>query len=516
MKRALISVSDKTGITTLARALVAAGIEIVSTGGTAALLAGEGIAVTEVAHYTGFPEMLDGRLKTLHPRIHGGLLGRRDRDDDRAAMAQAGILPIDLLVVNLYPFERRSQDADCSFAEAIEQIDIGGPAMLRSAAKNYGAVVPLVDREDYPLIIQALASGQPLAAAVRRRLAAKVFAHTARYDAAIARYLEGPAEPPDQTLPAIWDRPFIRRCTLRYGENPHQRAAFYTEPAPSPASIAAAAQIQGKELSFNNLTDGDAALACVRSLADTACVIVKHANPCGAACADDVRTAYEWAYATDPTAAFGGIIAVNQPLDADCARAITERQFVEVLIAPEVTPAAAAILATKPGLRVLIVNMTLPLSQGFDLRRVSGGLLVQDRDQPETAVALQAVSRRVPTADERRDLVFAWRIAQFVRSNAIVYARDRRTIGIGAGQMSRVDSARLGVWKAQAAALSVVGSVMASDAFLPFRDGLDSAAEAGVTAVIQPGGSVRDPEVIAAADEHGLAMVFTGRRHFRH
>lgn len=515
MKRALISVADKTGITELARALAAAGVEILSTGGTAAQLARDGIAVTEVAHYTGFPEMLDGRLKTLHPRIHGGLLGRRARADDRAAMTQAGILPIDLLVVNLYPFERRSQDPDCSFAEAMEQIDIGGPAMLRSAAKNHGDVVPIVDSSDYPLIIRMLTSGRPLTAAVRRQLAAKVFAHTARYDAAIARYLQEPAVGADG-WPAVWEAAFAHRFTLRYGENPHQRAAFYTEPAPSAASIAAAAQIQGKELSFNNIADSDAALSCVRSLTGPACVIVKHANPCGVACADSLRDAYERAYATDPTSAFGGIIAVNHPLDADCARAIIARQFVEVLIAPEVPPETAAILAAKPGIRVLVVNMTQPLDPGFDLRRVSGGLLIQDRDPPETEVGFQLVSRRAPTDAERRDLLFAWRIAQFVHSNAIVYARDLRTIGIGAGQMSRVDSARLGVWKAQAAALNVTGCVMASDAFLPFRDGLDSAAGAGVTAIIQPGGSVRDAEVISAADEQGVAMVFTGRRHFRH
>ena len=515
MKRALISVSDKTGIIDLARALHEAGVEILSTGGTAALLKHSGVPVMEVASYTGFPEMLDGRLKTLHPRIHGGLLGRPDRPDDRVAMRDAGIGVIDLLVVNLYPFERTSRDARASFAEVVEQIDIGGPAMLRSAAKNHEHVLPVVDSADYGIVIEALKNPASITPDVRRHLAAKVFAHTARYDGLIARYLAGEAEAAE-SLPEVLNLTFVKRYAMRYGENPHQRAAFYETPGASPASIAHATKIQGKEMSFNNVADADAALECVRAFAEPACVIVKHANPCGAALGETVAAAYERAYATDPTSAFGGIIAVNRPLDETTATLIVGRQFVEVIVAPEVSAQAARILAGKPGIRVLVVNMSAPTHTGLDYRRVSGGLLVQDRDIPEAEIKLEPVSRRRPTPAETRDLMFAWRIAQFVKSNAIVFARDRRTIGIGAGQMSRVDSARVAAWKAEEAGLDVKGSVLASDAFFPFRDGLDSAAAAGVTAVIQPGGSVRDAEVIASACEHDIAMVFTGRRHFRH
>ncbi len=520
MKRALISVSDKTGVIDLARALHEAGVDILSTGGTARLLGESGIPVREVASYTGFPEMLDGRLKTLHPLVHGGLLGRPDRADDRAAMRDAGILGIDLLVVNLYPFERASRDPRAGFTDVIEQIDIGGPAMLRSAAKNHAHVLPVVDSADYGIAIAALKNPASVTNAMRQRLAAKVFAHTARYDGLIAAYLEkaaqGPGTDAGEPLPEILDLTFIKRFAMRYGENPHQRAAFYEAPGASPASIAQAAKIQGKELSFNNMTDADAALECVRAFPEPACVIVKHANPCGAALGGTLAAAYERAYATDPTSAFGGIIAVNRPLDEATCALIVGRQFVEVIVAPAVSAEAARVLAGKPGIRVLVVNMTEPMHTGFDYRRVSGGLLVQDRDQPETPVTLTPVSRRHPTAAEARDLVFAWRIAQFVKSNAIVFAREGRTLGIGAGQMSRVDSARVAVWKAEEAGLSVKGAVLASDAFFPFRDGLDSAAAAGVTAVIQPGGSVRDAEVIASACEHDIAMVFTGRRHFRH
>ncbi len=515
MKRALLSVSDKTGIVDLAQALQKAGVEILSTGGTAALLAKAGVRVTEVADYTGFPEMLDGRLKTLHPRIHGGLLGCRDRADHVEAMARAGILPIDLLVANLYPFERTIQDPRATVAQAIEQIDIGGPAMLRSAAKNHADVVVIVDSSDYGIVTGALARGTAIGPDVRRQLAAKVFAHTAHYDGVIAAYLAG-NEGRETLLPEVLELRFQHAFTMRYGENPHQRAAFYREPQASVASIACAAQIQGKELSFNNVTDTDAALECVRSFAEPACVIVKHANPCGAAVGSDIGEAYERAYTTDSTSAFGGIIAFNRPLDGKTAETIIERQFVEVIIAPEVTAEAARALARKSAVRVLVVNMEKPMHRGFDYRRVSGGLLVQDRDLADTDVTLTPVSARKPTASEIHDLLFAWRIAQFVKSNAIVYAHEGRTIGIGAGQMSRVDSARVAVWKAEEAGLSVRGSVMASEAFLPFRDGLDSAARAGVRAVIQPGGSMRDPEVIAAANEHDIAMVFTGRRHFRH
>ena len=515
MKRALISVSDKTGIIDLARALHEAGVEILSTGGTAGLLKQSGIPVVEVASYTGFPEMLDGRLKTLHPRIHGGLLGRPDRPDDRAAMRDAGIGAIDLLVVNLYPFERTSRDPGASSAQVIEQIDIGGPAMLRSAAKNHEHVLPVVDSADYGVVIEALKNPAGLTPELRRGLAAKVFAHTARYDGLIARHLAGEAEAAE-SLPEVLNLTFVKRYAMRYGENPHQRAAFYEAPGASPASIAQATKIQGKEMSFNNVADADAALECVRAFAEPACVIVKHANPCGAALGATVAAAYDRAYATDPTSAFGGIIAVNRPLDETTASLIVGRQFVEVIIAPEVSAPAARILAGKPGIRVLVVNMSEPMHAGPDYRRVSGGLLVQDRDVPEAEVRLEPVSRRRPTPAETRDLVFAWRIAQFVKSNAIVFARDGRTIGIGAGQMSRVDSARVAVWKAEEAGLEVKGSVLASDAFFPSRDGLDSAAAAGVTAVIQPGGSVRDAEVIASACENDIAMVFTGRRHFRH
>ena len=515
MKRALISVSDKTGIIDLARALHEAGVEILSTGGTAALLKQSGIPVMEVASYTGFPEMLDGRLKTLHPRIHGGLLGRPDRPDDRVAMRDAGIGAIDFLVVNLYPFERTSRDPSASPAQVIEQIDIGGPAMLRSAAKNHEHVLPVVDSADYGVVVEALKNPATITPEMRRGLAAKVFAHTARYDGLIARYLAGETETAE-SLPEVLNLTFVKRYAMRYGENPHQRAAFYETPGASPASIAQATKIQGKEMSFNNVADADAALECVRVFAEPACVIVKHANPCGAALGETVAAAYDRAYATDPTSAFGGIIAVNRPLDETTASLIVARQFVEVIIAPEVSAQAARVLAGKPGIRVLVVNMSEPMHTGLDTRRVSGGLLVQDRDVPEARVKLDPVSRRRPTPAETRDLVFAWRIAQFVKSNAIVFARDGRTIGIGAGQMSRVDSARVAVWKAEEAGLDVKGSVLASDAFFPFRDGLDSAAAAGVTAVIQPGGSVRDAEVIAAACEHDIAMVFTGRRHFRH
>jgi len=442
-------------------------------------------------------------------------LGRSDLAADQEAMRSAGILGIDILIVNLYPFERTSKNPQTSFEEAIEQIDIGGPAMLRSAAKNYRHVLPIVDSCDYDVIIQAVKTRASVAPEVRRRLAAKVFAHTSRYDNLIARYLDADgAQATD--MPEVLQLSFAKRFSMHYGENPHQRAAFYEEPGASVASIAQATKIQGKELSFNNITDADAALECVRAFAEPACIIVKHANPCGGALGADIQEAYERAYATDPTSAFGGIIAFNRPLDEDTASAIVTKQFVEVIIAPEVSGGAARILGNKPGIRVLVVSMDRPMHTGLDYRRVSGGLLVQDRDIPEPEVALTLVSERSPDKREKRDLLFAWRIAQFVKSNAIVFVRDGRTIGVGAGQMSRVDSARVAVWKAQEAGLSVAGTVMASDAFFPFRDGLDSAAEAGVTAVIQPGGSLRDPEVIAAACENNIAMVFTGRRHFRH
>ena len=516
VRRALLSVSDKQGLLDFARALVAQGVEILSTGGSAAALRGAGIAVTEVSSHTGFPEIMDGRVKTLHPKIHGGLLGRRGQDD--AVMQQHGIAPIDLLVVNLYPFAQTVAKADCTLDDAIENIDIGGPAMVRAAAKNHAHVAVVVDPADYPALLAELAAEGELGLATRFRLAAKAYAHTADYDAAVAKYLAAqiPAAP---QYPDTLRLRFSKLQDLRYGENPHQSAAFYADPAPPAGSIAAARQLHGKELSFNNIADTDAALMCVWAFDGPACCIVKHANPCGVAAAGDIRSAYEFAYLTDPTSAFGGIIAFNRELDADTAEAIVSRQFVEVIVAPAVSAAALAICQRKKDVRVLVVGTPGAEAPLLDYKRVTGGLLVQDRDAIACAIAvgdLKVVSRRAPTEGELRDLMFAWRVVKCVKSNAIVYARDERTIGVGAGQMSRVYSARIAGIKAADEGLEVKGSVMASDAFFPFRDGIDSAAAVGITAVIQPGGSVRDPEVIAAADEAGMAMVFTGMRHFRH
>jgi len=515
VRRALLSVSDKTGVIERARALGQRGVEILSTGGTARLLAANGIAVREVASYTGFPEIMDGRVKTLHPKIHGGLLGRRGVDDQ--VMAQHGIAPIDLLVVNLYPFAQTVARPGCTYHDAIENIDVGGPAMLRAAAKNHDSVLVVVDPADYPLVLKELDTHQGGSdAATRARLAAKAFAHTAGYDAMVAAYLvsrdSGPHFP--ATLPLVFDKV----QDLRYGENPHQRAAFYRDPAARGASVARAEVLHGKDLSFNNIADADTAVECVRQFAEPACVIVKHANPCGAALAGTPREAYERAYRTDPTSAFGGIIAFNRALDAAAARAITERQFVEVLAAPSIDADAARLLAAKPNVRVLALgDLATPVSDGPELRSVTGGLLVQSRDLEDLPEGeLRVATRRKPTAEELLDLRFAWSVCRFVKSNAIVLARERATIGVGAGQMSRVYSTRLAAMKAADENLPVAGAVMASDAFFPFRDNLDVAAGFGVRAVIQPGGSVRDAEVIAAADEHGIAMVFTGMRHFRH
>ena len=518
IERALISVSDKSGVADFARALADRGIEILSTGGTARLLREAGIPVVEVSDYTGFPEMMDGRLKTLHPRIHGGLLGRRGIDDE--VMAAQGIRPIDLVVVNLYPFEQTVAREGCSLADAIENIDIGGPAMLRAAAKNHAAVTVVVDSTDYSRVLEALdAHGGEVPAGLRFSLAVKAFEHTARYDGAIANYLGAVA--PDGTplgFPRTYNVQFLKAQELRYGENPHQRAAFYVEHERPEPSVATARQLQGKELSFNNIADTDAALECVRQFRQPACVIVKHANLCGVAVDTDLKAAYDRAYQTDPTSAFGGIIAFNGPLDATTAAAILERQFVEVIIAPEVEEAALPVLAGKPNVRVLACGTwSGERVPGLDYRRVNGGLLIQDRDLGMvTRDDLRVVTRRAPGEDELEDLLFAWRVCKYVKSNAIVYARERMTIGVGAGQMSRVYSARIAAIKAADAGLQVRGSVMASDAFFPFRDGLDAAAEAGIRAVIQPGGSMRDDEVVAAADEHDIAMVFTGMRHFRH
>ena len=516
VKRALVSVSDKTGIVEFCEGLQELGIDILSTGGTAKLLEANGVRVTEVSDYTGFPEIMAGRVKTLHPKVHGGILGRRGVDE--AVMAEHGIEPIDLVVVNLYPFTRVIRRSDCTYEEAVENIDIGGPAMIRAAAKNHRDVGVVVDPDDYGRVLEALKLNlNALPDALRLELAVKAFQHTAAYDATIAAYLAKVAEPEAGLAPALAVSAH-KVDDLRYGENPHQRAALYQELTPPPGTLGHARQLQGKPLSYNNLTDADAALACVQSFADRpACVIVKHANPCGVAEADTLLAAYDRAYATDPTSAFGGIIAFNQTLDGETAAAIVARQFVEVVLAPAISEEAQAALASKPNVRVLACGMWEPPAPELELKRISGGLLVQDKDIAMiTAADLKTVTQRKPTEAEMADLLFAWKVVKYVKSNAIVYAQEGRTLGIGAGQMSRVWSARIGILKAEEAGLSVAGSVMASDAFFPFRDGVDAAAEAGVTAIIQPGGSIRDEEVVAAADEAGIAMVFTGMRHFRH
>ena len=517
IKRALISVSDKTGVVGFARFLQDQGVEILSTGGTAKLLDKEGIKVTEVSGYTGFPEMMDGRVKTLHPKIHGGILGRRGMDE--AVMQENGILPIDLVVVNLYPFEKTVVNPDCDLATAIENIDIGGPTMVRAAAKNHNGVAVVVNVDDYSSVMQEMAKNNgALSAASRFALAVKAFEHTAAYDGAIANYLGSIKGEQKLRFPNTYNPQFIKVQDLRYGENPHQQAAFYRDKEVQHASVASAIQLQGKALSFNNIADTDAALECVKQFERPACVIVKHANPCGVATADSIQQAYELAFQTDPTSAFGGIIAFNQALDAATAKTIIDKQFVEVIIAPEVLDDAGPILAAKPNVRVLSCGSweQEPVS-GWDYKRVNGGLLVQDRDNGMVAAdALKVVTKKQPTEQELQDLLFAWRVSKFVKSNAIVYAKNQQTIGVGAGQMSRVYSAKIAGIKAADEGLEVRDSVMASDAFFPFRDGIDAAAQVGITAVIQPGGSVRDQEVIDAADEHGLTMVFTGMRHFRH
>ncbi len=520
IKRALISVSDKTGVAEFAQALSSLGVEILSTGGTARLLQSQRIPVVEVSDYTGFPEMLDGRVKTLHPRVHAGVLARRDVEAHLRALRAQNIPLIDLVVVNLYPFERTVARPDCELASAIEQIDIGGPTLLRAAAKNHAGVTVVVDAADYATVLAEMRERHnAVSDATRFRLAVKAFEHTARYDGAIANYLGAlSVDGSREEFPHTYNMQVVRAQRLRYGENPHQRAAFYVERHAPPGAIATARQLQGKELSFNNIVDADTALECVKSFDAPACVIVKHANPCGVAVAGALRDAYERAYATDPTSAFGGIIAFNRTLDASCAQAIVERQFVEVIVAPDVDPAALTVLGTKSNVRVLACGAWSDATPvAWDWKRVTGGVLLQDPDRaPVDASRLKTVTRRAPSAQELQDLLFAWRVVQFVKSNAIVYCKDGRTVGVGAGQMSRVYSARLAAIKARDAGLDVRGSVMASDAFFPFRDGLDQAAEVGVTAVIQPGGSLRDQEVIDAADEHGIAMVFTGIRHFRH
>ncbi|XQW84733.1 bifunctional phosphoribosylaminoimidazolecarboxamide formyltransferase/IMP cyclohydrolase [Thalassotalea piscium] len=527
IKRALLSVSDKTGIVDFARSLAQNGVDILSTGGTAKLLAENGIKVTEVSEHTGHPEIMDGRVKTLHPKIHGGILARRGTDE--AVMQAHNIDAIDMVVVNLYPFANTVAKEGCSLADAIENIDIGGPTMVRAAAKNHKDVTIIVNAHDYDRVLAEMNSNNSsLSYATRFDLAIAAYEHTAAYDGMIANYFgqmlpaygsenSAPNFEEKNKFPRTVNSQFIKKQDLRYGENSHQDAAFYVEANPEEASVSTANQIQGKALSYNNIGDTDAALECVKEFDEPACVIVKHANPCGVAIGDNILAAYELAYKTDPTSAFGGIIAFNRELDADTAEAIVSRQFVEVIIAPSISDAAAQIVAAKPNVRLLECGQWNTQTTGLDYKRVNGGLLIQDRDQGKVAASdLKVVTKRQPTEDEMRDLQFCWKVAKYVKSNAIVYVKNSMTIGVGAGQMSRVYSAKVAGIKAADENLEVKGSVMASDAFFPFRDGLDAAAEAGITAVIQPGGSMRDDEVIAAADEHNIAMVFTGMRHFRH
>jgi phosphoribosylaminoimidazolecarboxamide formyltransferase/IMP cyclohydrolase len=517
IKQALISVSDKTGVVEFARGLRDFGVALISTGGTASLLKSAGIEVTEVGDYTGFAEMLGGRVKTLHPRVHAGILARRDSAEHMRALKEAGILPIDLVAVNLYPFSATVARPGCVLEEAIENIDIGGPALLRSAAKNYQHVAVVTDPADYEPILKEMASASgAVGLETRFRLAQKAFSHTAAYDGAISNYLTALDSAGRRAqFPRRLNLQFDLAQTLRYGENPHQHAAFYRDLEPVPGGIGAFVQKQGKELSYNNIADADAAWECVKTFDQAACVIVKHANPCGVAIGASLLEAYQKAFATDPTSAFGGIIAFNREIDAQTAEAVAQ-QFVEVVIAPRVSASAAAAFSRKANIRVLEVPAAAG-SNALDLKRVGGGLLVQSPDAVNvTAEQLRVVTRIHPDAQQLSDLLFAWRVAKFVKSNAIVFCGGGRTLGIGAGQMSRVDSARIAAIKAANAGLALAGSVVASDAFFPFRDGVDVVAQAGARAIIQPGGSLRDEEVIAAADEHGIAMVFTGIRHFRH
>jgi phosphoribosylaminoimidazolecarboxamide formyltransferase/IMP cyclohydrolase len=517
VRRALLSVSDKTGIVEFARELKERGIELLSTGGTAKLLTSHGISVKEVAEHTGFPEIMGGRLKTLHPKIHGGLLGRRGVDEP--IMTTHEIEPIDLLAVNLYPFAATVSRPDCTYEDAVENIDIGGPAMVRAAAKNHASVTVVVDPGDYRELLDELAANQGSTNVVmRQKLAAKAFAHTAQYDAMVSAYFTGAIGGAAPTFSDDLNLSFRKHMDLRYGENPHQQAAFYSDSRAIGASVTTARQIQGRELSFNNIADADTALECVRQFDAAACVIVKHANPCGAARSSSIAEAYARAYRTDPTSAYGGIIAFNRELDAPTTQAIVGQQFVEVILAPAVSEEAKAALAPRENIRVLIVgDLSRPVTQLLEYRSVSGGLLVQTRDCGAVrAQELRTVTKRPPTLSELDDLIFAWRVAKYVKSNAIVAVKDKATLGIGAGQMSRVISSKIAAMKAQDEGLTLQGAAIASDAFFPFRDGLDALAAFGITSIIQPGGSRRDGEVIAAADEHGIAMVFTGMRHFRH
>ena len=515
IRRALLSVSDKTGIVDFARALQPMGVELLSTGGTAQLLKLNGIAVTEVGDYTGFPEMMEGRVKTLHPKVHGGILARRDKPDHVKAMEEHGIPPIDMVVVNLYPFAQTIAKKGVTFDDAIENIDIGGPAMVRAAAKNHAFVAIVTDPADYAGLLEKMKAARgELDDTERYRLAAKAFSHTAEYDGMISSWLTA-REPGGEAreFPDRLNLQFRLAQTLRYGENPHQSAAFYVERDPPGGTLAGFRQVQGKELSYNNIADADAAWECCRTFDVPACVIVKHANPCGVAVAETALAAYRNAFLTDPTSAFGGIIAFNRPVDGAAAEAVA-KQFVEVVIAPSYDDAALQVFSAKQNVRLLAIPVERALNK-LEMKRVGGGLLVQTADDFDVA-EMRIVTRREPSKDEMNDLVFAFRVAKFVKSNAIVFCRHGMTLGVGAGQMSRVDSTRIAAVKAKNAGLSLRGSVVASDAFFPFRDGLDVLAEAGARAVIQPGGSVRDKEVVAAADEHGIAMVVTGMRHFRH
>lgn len=520
IKQALISVSDKTGVLEFARELSALGVKLLSTGGTAKLLAENGLAVTEVADYTGFPEMLDGRVKTLHPKVHGGILARRDFPEHVAALEQHGIPTIDMVVVNLYPFQQTVAKAECSLEDAIENIDIGGPTMLRSSAKNHKDVTVIVDPSDYAVVLAEMkANNNVVSYDTKFTLAKKVFAHTAQYDGAITNYLtslgEDKAHTTRSAYPQTLNLHFDKVQEMRYGENPHQSAAFYRDLKTVDGALANYKQLQGKELSYNNIADSDAAWECVKSFKESACVIVKHANPCGVAVAPTPFDAYSKALQTDPTSAFGGIIAFNRELDGKAAE-IVAKQFVEVLIAPSFTAEAKAIFAAKQNVRLLEIALGNEVNQ-YDVKRVGGGLLVQAPDAKNVLQEeLRVVSKLQPTPQQMADMMFAWRVAKYVKSNAIVFCGNGMTLGVGAGQMSRIDSARIASIKAQNAGLSLVGSAVASDAFFPFRDGLDVVVDAGATCVIHPGGSMRDQEVIDAADERGVVMVYTGTRHFRH
>ncbi|MEJ2128211.1 MAG: bifunctional phosphoribosylaminoimidazolecarboxamide formyltransferase/IMP cyclohydrolase [Woeseiaceae bacterium] len=512
VRRALLSVSDKRGLIPFAEGLTDLGVEILSTGGTCRALREAGIDVVEVSEKTGFPEIMDGRVKTLHPKIHGGLLGRRGTDE--AVMDEHGIEPIDLLAVNLYPFEQTIAREDATIDDAIENIDIGGPAMIRAASKNHDGVAVVVDPDDYENVLESLKADQ-LSLQARRKLAAKAYAHTASYDTAITKYLSNSLGEDPLGDRILYSGRLVER--MRYGENPHQEAGFYIDQRAQQGSLATAEQLQGKALSYNNIADSDAALECVKQFEVPACVIVKHANPCGVAVAGNILEAYEKAFKTDPTSAFGGIIAFNQPLDARTAKTIIDRQFVEVIVAPEIDEDASKALKEKKNVRVLRTGPWGETTAGFDFKKVSGGLLVQGSDMGViTADDLKVVTEKSPTPGQIEDMLFAWKVVKYVKSNAIIFCKDNMTIGVGAGQMSRVYSTKIAAIKAADEGLDVKGSVMASDAFFPFRDGIDAAAETGISAIIQPGGSMRDDEVIQAANEHGLAMVFTGMRHFRH